>query len=167
VGTWPKTQFRQADRVTPSRSGKLVGLVCHAPVQPLVEGQKVTGFTDSEGTDLDLTKVVPFLVEDDCSASVPRPRSSPRRHRRVADHRPVEIEFRDLRWAIVAARHRSLHWIDSELKGNSRPTLIAVHHLLFHFQPVCRGWSSRLENWARPLPEMVCRHPCGSSDSRW
>jgi putative intracellular protease/amidase len=57
---------------------KLVALVCHAPgvlrhVQtpegrPLVEGRKVTGFTNSEEAAVGLTKVVPFLVEDDLKA---------------------------------------------------------------------------------------------------
>src|SRR5262249_8561151 len=33
--------------------------------KPLVEGKKVTGFTDGEEADVGLTKVVPFLVEDE------------------------------------------------------------------------------------------------------
>jgi putative intracellular protease/amidase len=55
--------------------GKPVALVCHAPGalryvknsngKPLVEGKKVTGFTNSEEEAVDLTKVVPFLVEDE------------------------------------------------------------------------------------------------------
>ena len=55
-------------------SGKPVALVCHAPGalrrarkpngRPLVEGQRVTGFTNSEEEAMGLTKVVPFLVED-------------------------------------------------------------------------------------------------------
>ena len=32
---------------------------------PLVEGKKVTGFTNGEEADVGLTKVVPFLVEDE------------------------------------------------------------------------------------------------------
>lgn len=57
------------------RAGKPVALVCHAPGvlrhakrpdgQPLVEGQKVTGFTNSEEAAVELTDVVPFLVEDE------------------------------------------------------------------------------------------------------
>jgi len=53
---------------------KPLALVCHAPGvlrhakapdgQPLVQGRKVTGFTNSEEEGVQLTKVVPFLVED-------------------------------------------------------------------------------------------------------
>jgi putative intracellular protease/amidase len=56
-------------------AGKHVALVCHAPGalrhvktadgRPLVEGKKVTGFTDGEEAEVELTKVVPFLVEDE------------------------------------------------------------------------------------------------------
>ena len=56
-------------------AGKPVALVCHAPGvlrhakrpdgQPLVNGLKVTGFTNSEEAAVELTNVVPFLVEDE------------------------------------------------------------------------------------------------------
>lgn len=55
-------------------SGKFIALVCHAPGvlhrvkfegRPLVEGKRVTGFTNSEEEGVQLTKVVPFLVEDE------------------------------------------------------------------------------------------------------
>jgi len=56
-------------------AGKPVALVCHAPgvlrhvrtptSKPLVEGKNVTGFTDGEEEAVGLTKVVPFLVEDE------------------------------------------------------------------------------------------------------
>ncbi len=56
-------------------AGKPVALVCHAPGvlrhvkaangQPLVQGKKVTGFTNSEEEAVQLTQVVPFLVEDE------------------------------------------------------------------------------------------------------
>jgi putative intracellular protease/amidase len=55
-------------------SGKPVAAVCHAPgvlhrVQfqgrPLVKGKRVTGFTNGEEEAVHLTKVVPFLVEDE------------------------------------------------------------------------------------------------------
>src|SRR5262249_52408070 len=56
-------------------AGKFVALVCHAPGalryvktaagKPLVEGKQVTGFTNGEEEDVGLTKVVPFLVEDE------------------------------------------------------------------------------------------------------
>ncbi len=55
-------------------SGKPVALVCHAPGvlrhvtyqgEPLVKGKQVTGFTDGEEEEMQLTRVVPFLVEDE------------------------------------------------------------------------------------------------------
>ena len=55
-------------------AGKPVGAVCHAPAvlrhvtidgQPLVRGKRVTGFTNSEEAAVQLTTVVPFLVEDE------------------------------------------------------------------------------------------------------
>jgi len=56
-------------------AGKPIALVCHAPGvlrhvktpdgKPLVQGKKVTGFTDGEEQDVGLTNVVPFLVEDE------------------------------------------------------------------------------------------------------
>jgi putative intracellular protease/amidase len=59
-------------------AGKPVALVCHAPGvlrhvktaagEPLVKGKKVTGFTNTEEEAVGLTKVVPFLVEDELKA---------------------------------------------------------------------------------------------------
>jgi putative intracellular protease/amidase len=59
-------------------ANKPVALVCHAPGvlrhvktpagRPLVEGKKVTGFTDTEEEAVGLTHVVPFLVEDELKA---------------------------------------------------------------------------------------------------
>ncbi len=55
-------------------SGKPVALVCHSPGvlhrvtykgAPLVKGMRVTGFTNEEEEEVGLTKVVPFLVEDE------------------------------------------------------------------------------------------------------
>jgi putative intracellular protease/amidase len=55
-------------------SGKPVALVCHSPGvlhrvsyqgAPLVKGKRVTGFTNQEEEEVQLTKVVPFLVEDE------------------------------------------------------------------------------------------------------
>ena len=53
---------------------KPIGFVCHAPAalknvktedgEPLVKGKKVTGFTNTEEEAVQLTDVVPFLVED-------------------------------------------------------------------------------------------------------
>ena len=55
-------------------AGKTVAAVCHAPGvlrhakaadgSHLVKGRKVTGFTNTEEAAVQLTKVVPFLVED-------------------------------------------------------------------------------------------------------
>ena len=55
-------------------AGKPVALVCHAPAAlknvttrdgaPLVKGKSVTGFTNGEEEAVDLTDVVPFLLED-------------------------------------------------------------------------------------------------------
>jgi len=59
-------------------AGKPIALVCHAPGvlrhakapdgKPLVEGKKVTGFTNTEEEGMGLTEVVPFLVEDELKA---------------------------------------------------------------------------------------------------
>ena len=56
------------------RAGKPIGFVCHAPGvlrhvkaatgRPLVEGLQVTGFTNTEEDAVQLTQIVPFLVED-------------------------------------------------------------------------------------------------------
>ena len=57
-----------------SRAAKPLGLVCHAPGvlrhpkgadgAPLVQGKRVTGFSNSEEDAVQLTGIVPFLVED-------------------------------------------------------------------------------------------------------
>lgn len=55
-------------------AGKPVAAVCHAPAvfrnvtyegQSIVKGRRVTGFTNTEEEAVGLTKVVPFLVEDE------------------------------------------------------------------------------------------------------
>ena len=55
-------------------AGKPIALVCHSPGvlrhvmyqgEPLVKGKHVTGFTNGEEEAVQLTKVVPFLVEDE------------------------------------------------------------------------------------------------------
>jgi putative intracellular protease/amidase len=55
-------------------AGKPVAAVCHAPGvlhrvefqgQPIVKGKRVTGFTNGEEEAVHLTKLVPFLVEDE------------------------------------------------------------------------------------------------------
>ena len=57
-----------------AEEGKTVAAVCHAPGvlrlanaadgSPLVKGKKVTGFTNTEEAAVNLTDIVPFLVED-------------------------------------------------------------------------------------------------------
>jgi putative intracellular protease/amidase len=57
------------------RAKKPVAAVCHAPSvllnvkdengEPLVKGKRVTGFTNTEEEAVQLTKVVPFLLEDE------------------------------------------------------------------------------------------------------
>ena len=55
-------------------SNKPIALVCHSPGvlhkvtykgEPLVKGKRVTGFANSEEEEVQLTKIVPFLVEDE------------------------------------------------------------------------------------------------------
>ena len=55
-------------------SGKPIALVCHSPGvlrhvtykgEPLVRGKHVSGFTNGEEEEMKLTRVVPFLVEDE------------------------------------------------------------------------------------------------------
>ena len=55
-------------------SGKPVAAVCHSPAvfhrvmyqgEPLIKGKRVTGFTNGEEAAVNLTHVVPFLVEDE------------------------------------------------------------------------------------------------------
>jgi putative intracellular protease/amidase len=55
-------------------AGKPVAAVCHGPAvlhratyhgEPIVKGKRVTGFTNSEEEAVQLTNVVPFLVEDE------------------------------------------------------------------------------------------------------
>ena len=57
------------------QQGKPMALVCHAPCallkvklpngDPLIKGKNVTGFSDTEEATVKLTKVVPFLLEDE------------------------------------------------------------------------------------------------------
>ncbi len=60
------------------RSNKPISFVCHAPAvlrnvkaangEPLIKGRKVTGFTNGEEAGVQLTDVVPFLIEDEFKA---------------------------------------------------------------------------------------------------
>ena len=77
---WDLAEDRNSIRLIESllAAGKPVALVCHAPGvlrhvktadgKPLVQGKKVTGFTNTEEEAVGLTKVVPFLVEDELKA---------------------------------------------------------------------------------------------------
>ncbi|MEV3814138.1 type 1 glutamine amidotransferase domain-containing protein, partial [Aeromonas allosaccharophila] len=57
------------------RAGKPIGFVCHAPGvlrhvkaasgNSLIKGRQVTGFTNGEEADVELTDIVPFLIEDE------------------------------------------------------------------------------------------------------
>ncbi|TBW30243.1 type 1 glutamine amidotransferase domain-containing protein [Gramella sp. KN1008] len=73
---WDLSQDRDSISLIESfnAANKPIGFVCHAPAalknvkrkdgEPLVKGKKVTGFTNSEEEAVQLTDVVPFLVED-------------------------------------------------------------------------------------------------------
>lgn len=73
---WDLAQDRHSIALirTMAAAGKPVSLVCHAPGvlrnvsddagNPLVRGKSVTGFTNSEEAAVQLSDVVPFLVED-------------------------------------------------------------------------------------------------------
>lgn len=60
---------------TTLQAGKPVAAVCHAPIvlkdvkdsegQPYIKGRAVTGFSNSEEDAVELTDVVPYLVEDE------------------------------------------------------------------------------------------------------
>lgn len=74
---WDLAEDRNSIRLIESfiAAGKTIGLVCHAPGvlhrvrnadgSPFVEGRYVTGFTNTEEEAVGLSKVVPFLVEDE------------------------------------------------------------------------------------------------------
>lgn len=74
--------------------GKVIAAVCHGPAglvnakdetgRPLVEGRRVTGFTDSEEHAVGLAEVVPFLLET-------RLRELGGRYESVADFQPFAI----------------------------------------------------------------------------
>jgi putative intracellular protease/amidase len=77
---WDLAEDRQSIALIEAfyNAGKPVAAVCHAPGvlrhakgadgQPLVKGKQVTGFTNSEEEAVQLTTVVPFLVEDELKA---------------------------------------------------------------------------------------------------
>lgn len=73
---WDLAEDQQSIELIASMAaaGKIVCAVCHAPGvlrhvkatngSPLVQGKNVTGFTNTEEAGVELTDVVPFLVED-------------------------------------------------------------------------------------------------------
>ncbi|WP_437613145.1 type 1 glutamine amidotransferase domain-containing protein [Erwinia sp. V71] len=77
---WDLAESTQSIQLIESfdRAGKPIGFVCHAPGvlrhvtaadgQPLIKGRQVTGFTNGEEAAVELTDVVPFLIEDEFKA---------------------------------------------------------------------------------------------------
>ncbi|MDD1507294.1 type 1 glutamine amidotransferase domain-containing protein [Pseudomonas sp. CNPSo 3701] len=74
---WDLAESRESIALIESfeRAGKPIGFVCHAPGalrhvkaadgSPLIKGRRVTGFSNSEEAGVQLTDVVPFLIEDE------------------------------------------------------------------------------------------------------
>ena len=74
---WDLAEDKHSIRLIESflAAGKPIGIVCHstgalhhvkAPDgKLLVQGKEVTGFTNGEEDEVGLTKIVPFLVEDE------------------------------------------------------------------------------------------------------
>ena len=77
---WDLTEDRNSIALieTMYASGKPVAAVCHAPAvlrhtvapdgSPLVKGKSVTGFSNTEEDAVQLSKVVPFMLEDELKA---------------------------------------------------------------------------------------------------
>lgn len=72
---WDLTNDKQSIALLEAfwQQGKAVAAVCHAPAvllnatlagKPLIAGRAVTGFSNSEEAAVELTEVVPFLLED-------------------------------------------------------------------------------------------------------
>ena len=73
---WDLAEDKHSIRLIESMfaAGKPVSAVCHAPAvflhtksadgSPLVQGRKVTGFTNTEEDAVQLTSIVPFLIQD-------------------------------------------------------------------------------------------------------
>lgn len=74
---WDLTNLDDSIKLIESfdRAGKPISFVCHAPAvlrnvkaqngEPLIKGRRVTGFTNGEEAGVQLTEVVPFLIEDE------------------------------------------------------------------------------------------------------
>jgi len=77
---WDLTEDRNSIALieTMFAAGKTVAAVCHAPAvfryteavdgSPLVEGKSVTGFSNAEEAAVELTDIVPFLLENELQA---------------------------------------------------------------------------------------------------
>ncbi|SJN58077.1 General stress protein 18 [Vibrio ruber DSM 16370] len=77
---WDLTNSQDSIKLIESfeRANKPISFVCHAPGvlrhvkaadgTPLIQGRKVTGFTNNEEAGVQLTDVVPFLIEDEFKA---------------------------------------------------------------------------------------------------
>jgi putative intracellular protease/amidase len=74
---WDLAEDRHSIKLIESflAAGKSIGIVCHSTGalhrvkrpdgKPLVQGKEVTGFTNGEEEEVGLTKIVPFLVENE------------------------------------------------------------------------------------------------------
>src|ERR1700721_3778746 len=74
---WDIAEDKQSIKLIESfiAAGKTIAVVCHSTGalrhvktpdgKPLVQGKEVTGFTNGEEEEVGLTKIVPFLVEDE------------------------------------------------------------------------------------------------------
>lgn len=74
---WDLTNSKESIKLIEAftAANKPTGFVCHAPAvlrhvttpngELLIKGRKVTGFTNGEEADVQLTDVVPFLIEDE------------------------------------------------------------------------------------------------------
>jgi len=86
---WDLAEDADSIRLIETRfaAGKPVAAVCHGPAvlrhaqgtlsQPLVKDKRVTGFTNAEEAAVELTNVVPFLLEDELKAKGARFEAGP------------------------------------------------------------------------------------------
>ncbi|MGS1077954.1 type 1 glutamine amidotransferase domain-containing protein [Pseudoxanthomonas beigongshangi] len=86
---WDLAEDADSIRLIETRfaAGKPVAAVCHGPAvlrhaqgtlsQPLVKDKRVTGFTNAEEAAVELTDVVPFLLEDELKAKGARFEAGP------------------------------------------------------------------------------------------
>jgi putative intracellular protease/amidase len=110
-------------------AGKPVAFVCHAPGvlrhvkrpdgRPLVEGKKVTGFTNTEEEAVGLTHVVPFLVEDERHLLQGRGLATLHHNRRPVGHGPEPGVVRAGRQSLARAHEADIplvSWIRSSIR---------------------------------------------------